>query len=276
MCAVGCPASPIDILATVDLREYFLGRFPGTPTVPCDIFTIASGEPPVRTATKFGGIPYRPAGAPWPTTAEGKPYLFGFQFCFTESMDISPSLPGDILLVFLKDEYLVTGEDDFLIFEWQQLTNSPLLMDSECPAPRWPYFHGYCCRIRSFDFVDIATISTEYRRLTDSISETLENEPMQTLLATTAARFGGIKIGGLPAWHCDPEDGGLTQDTRLLCSFGSIFPRDGVPYPFSNRANPISIQESLIAENCLNWYDAFWFYVFLDQSGSLAWGLKVY
>src|SRR5262245_46005232 len=69
-------------------------------TKPVDVFVLAKGEPPVRDATKIGGVPYRPRAKPWPLTPDGKPATFLAQFNFMQSRDILSSLPGDILLMF--------------------------------------------------------------------------------------------------------------------------------------------------------------------------------
>ena len=271
----GAPVSPTSVLASMELKSYFARRFPYLATVPCDMFVMATGEPPDRATTKFGGLPYRPAGAPWPAMADGAPYLFAFQFRFVESSDILPFLPGDVLLVFLKEEYLVTGEDDFIVFEWQRLTNVPLVTEQECLAPRWPYFHGYGLRLRSFDFVDVTQVSEEYTRLAESMGCRLENDYAQGLLANSAARFGGVKVGGLPAWRSDCDTDSIYAESELLFGFSSIYPMWDLPYPFVNQSQPLTVAQACAAGNSLNWYDGFWFYVFLGATGDLQWGFRL-
>ncbi|MDX1966893.1 MAG: DUF1963 domain-containing protein, partial [Planctomycetaceae bacterium] len=273
MVELGCygSGSPIGLLANCDLKAELSTRFPTVPTVPCDTFVLAIGEPPDRGATKFGGLPYRPAGAPWPMTADGKPYLFAFQFRFVESRDILPPLPGDVLLVFLKEEYIVTGEDDFIVFEWQNLTDAPLIRAEECIGAEWPYFFGYGLRWRSYDFVDVATIGAEYARMTELIGKRWENDYHQSLVERCAARFPGLKIGGLPTWRDEPTEG-VSPGDIFLCGFGEIGPMSEVTYPFANRATPLSLGEALNPRYGLNWYDGFWLFFFLDATGNVHWG----
>ena len=70
--------------------------------MPTDIFLLNLGEPEQRAVTKVGGLPYRAAGKPWPIAQSGAPMTFLTQFCFVDSRDLVPPLPGDMLLVFIE------------------------------------------------------------------------------------------------------------------------------------------------------------------------------
>jgi hypothetical protein len=100
-------------------------------SIPIDLCVWEWGEGACRQRTRIGGLPYRPAGQPWPTSDEGEPLTFVAQFCFSDSRDIRSSLPGDILLIFGSPHF---GD---LEFEWQAFTDQPLIQHEEIPRTGW-------------------------------------------------------------------------------------------------------------------------------------------
>jgi hypothetical protein len=142
-----------------------------------DQLTFAAGEPPDRFATKIGGLPYRPASAPWPLGRDGKPLKFLAQFCFADLKDLVGSLPGDVLLVFTVDDaaFYADADGDWTYhFEWYPLGLKGLV--SEVPVSGWKLLPCYA----------------ELERLPE--------EP---------AGIEGPKIGGEPCWiQMEPEIAG--------------------------------------------------------------------
>ena len=59
--------SPIHLVALEDLRSQLAESGLLGQGIPADVFAFALGEPAERHVTKVGGLPYRPAGEPWPT-----------------------------------------------------------------------------------------------------------------------------------------------------------------------------------------------------------------
>lgn len=174
------------------------GEVPST-RVPTDLAVWARGELAERAVTKIGGLPYRPAGLPWPIGDTGRPLRFVGQLSFVDSRDIVPSLPGDVLLVFGDDDALL-GEPHRLAFEWWPLTSGPLTSEApQTDAPLSP-FHAVLHRTEDWD--------------------------------TTV--FEGTKIGGVPSFiQGEPVGFG-----RFIGSIGSISVSPRARHPFINVAEP--------------------------------------
>jgi hypothetical protein len=103
-----------------------------------DVMLVAEGEPADRFVTKLGGVPYRPAALPWPTTARGEPLVFFGQVCFADSTDLVGELPGDVLLIFTHGEHDHTSGE--LRFEWYPLGIEELLAPADVPETPWRVF----------------------------------------------------------------------------------------------------------------------------------------
>ena len=103
--------------------------------VPADLCVWRVGDTRRRAVTKIGGVPYWPAAEPWPTTVDDEPYTFVAQFCFADSRDLLPRLPGDILSVLASDT-----DYQLLELRWFELGEGEahLLPAGRVPAPRWP------------------------------------------------------------------------------------------------------------------------------------------
>lgn len=205
---------------------------------PTDQIFFVAGEPAERSVTKIAGLPYRAAGLPWPRADDGRPMTFLAQFCFAESRDLVGELPGDVLLVFARDEqaYLPDPYGDSLWFEWHPLGLRELVAAEAIPAAAWqlrPYFG--------------------VRHRTDDGH-----------LAGTPG--GQTKIGGEPAWiqaHGSP--GG-----RFLCELGSW---RGVPAEW-DRWGSGSIGRGAGEE--LSMGDMGCLYFFLNADGVIRWSFQCY
>jgi hypothetical protein len=132
-------SGPYDIAVLEQLREEAFAFLPDIERVPTDIFVWNRGEPERRAVTRIGGLPYREAGKPWPIARSGTPMNFVAQFCFADSRDITPDLPGDILLFFAESKKWDKGVEDYdflwgvfderdseTAFEWVALGNFPI------------------------------------------------------------------------------------------------------------------------------------------------------
>ena len=118
--------SPFHIYSVETLRDRH--RLRVGPAIATDVFVWAIGEPERRDVTKIGGLPYWPTKQPWPERPDGGPCQFLAQINFTDSQDLVPELPGDVLLVFAKhsDEWM-WGSTDALHLVWQKVASQTLI-----------------------------------------------------------------------------------------------------------------------------------------------------
>ncbi|MFO0897979.1 MAG: DUF1963 domain-containing protein [Pirellulales bacterium] len=193
---------------------------------PVDVFTWSIGEPPDRHVTKIGGVPYRSAELPWPTSPNGAPRCFLAQFCFTDSVFPASGLPGCTLLIFVDDTYSDDWNAASFYLEWQPAGLTHLVSERELPPRSIELPSLFGVRHRSIDLVSPLP------------EEALEGvvTPFQLEFQTPAevawnlACFDATKIGGVPAF---PLAGSLGNE-RLLCSLISMFPSIGVRFPYVN------------------------------------------
>lgn len=92
-----------------------------------DAMVWSVGEGPDPRATRIGGAPIWPKAKPWPKSRQGDPMQFFFQINFSDSTDLVPGLPGDILTVLWEQ-----GEES-IYCEGEDSTSD---MDGWYPAPR--------------------------------------------------------------------------------------------------------------------------------------------
>jgi hypothetical protein len=120
-------------------------------SVPVDIFLWSIDPPEKPFLTKLGGTPHRESTKPWPAE-DGKSFTFVAQFCFADSRDIvSQKIPGDVMLIFFKDEDSLY-EDDSIRIEWSAIDiDSPLTAD-QCPSPSFmvPQLSGHIYRTNEY------------------------------------------------------------------------------------------------------------------------------
>ena len=194
--------SPWTVATACAARIDQLRLRPGEIVVPCDLHVMGKGPAPDRTSSRVGGLPYRPIALDWPHHVDGVPYRFFCQFDFSKSRDLFSGLPGDILLVFTRDETLVDNVSDHLRFEWHPIDSATKLVEQgDIPKYEWWNFIGYGFPCRTFDFLDENAAQSAYYELLGD-SSIVDSTPDQS-----PGRFVGFKIGGLPSlWGQDPLD----------------------------------------------------------------------
>jgi Domain of unknown function (DUF1963) len=191
---VGLLSLPEDIALLERLRASAYATLPNLTRVPTDVFVWRAGEPSRREVTKIAGLPYRQAGLPWPLAPSGEPLTFVAQFCFADSRDLVPPLPGDILLIFARGELL--GDPSLrpdirfelhwgggLTFEWATLGTLPLVEVADIPPTLWPVQPCYGALQRLWDYRGVpADIAVDVPAIVE-----------------------GTKIGGLCPWLDEPD-----------------------------------------------------------------------
>lgn len=222
---------------------------------PSDSFIWAYGEPDTPWVTKLGGVPYRPADAAWPQCKESEetpdrlmPMTFLMQFCFHESLLADLNLPGDVLLVFAKDEALV--DDDAVVTEWHSIGIEQPMNAEQIPTTPWKCMRGYGYRWRTWD-VDDNVRFTDYPHV----------------LRTT-------KIGGIAS--CTDAAYGPQSDElgTFLCQIGDVCPATEVPYPWINVEQPI--ERGDMSYEHFGLCDAGVLCFFLSDDGTVNWRYEYY
>ncbi|MFO0896065.1 MAG: hypothetical protein U0836_01440 [Pirellulales bacterium] len=276
--------SPIHLVALEDLRSQLAESGLLGQGIPADVFAFGLGEPAERHVTKVGGLPYRPAGEPWPTFRPSEadlqwsfkdwlsrwpsdwpapppnlrdlsawpelPQTFLAQFWFGDSRDLVGDLPGDVLLVFVSDDTSM-GEPDAYHFEWREAGLTDLVRPEQLPSRFWrsPVFHGYAHRTCDYE-------PAEFPELDEFVRGGCKREE--------AAVWGGTKIGGLSNVPVETPRG------RFLCQLGSISPAFDRPYPWINVAEPQRLdRESRRDMPKLDLCDAGFVAFFLDADGQV-------
>jgi uncharacterized protein YwqG len=225
--------------------------------VPTDVFVFGKGAPPERWMTKVSGLPYWPATKAWPTAADGSHLQFLAQFCFADSKDLIPSLPGEILLMFVpQGEAEWLWEPDQIRFEWMTRTKTALVEILPTGVQAYCQSEWYGVLHRTFDYPS-ATGRAEELELDEHW-----NVPV----------LNGSKIGGVP--HAVQQDDDRTKevaDRLFLCQLSSIQPAPQVAYPWTNQKKKLSLsfdEEGIYGEgNQCVFGDMGSIYVFLEPSG---------
>lgn len=267
---------PKSVAVVEQLRARHGGPAALGPPAPTDVLVWAQGEPEHRAATKIGGLPYRPAGLPWPTGKEGQPSAFVGQICFADSRDllINPrgktvDLPGDVLLLFSPEKSGLWDSDDedpkSLQHEWHPLGLDRLVSPADLPAQPWTASRGGT----------IAPCHAHLHRSSDHPAFP-DDHPFRKLYDPDPfCVFEGGKIGGVPfyARSHDPRPG------VFLAALGTINPSDG-PYPFVNLPTPPADNPHMSHGDWLQFGDLGALYLFwepptlLRRSGRLHWDIK--
>ncbi len=194
--------------------------------LPVDYFVWARGEPEDRSATKIGGLPYLPAKRRWPrrwfTNAD-----FYAQINFTDSKDLVPDLPGDVLLIFrFNDLWYDSWGQRLYKCVWVNVTDEELIAPDRVRrsavsrANPWPPFHGY--RVRSFDDPSHFEGDVEVAPFSPS------------LLVNPATKIGGVG-SDMQDWMAK----GMPKGYRFIAQVAALWPVVGAPYPIVDRAEPI-------------------------------------
>ena len=264
----GSIVDPASIAVIEQIRRKASVRGELGPSVPTDVFVLGLGEPERRDLTKVGGLPYRPASAPWPLTRSGKPMTFWCQYRFTESRDIFVDLPGDILLVFVEDHTVSYGDPvDFVHFEWQPLGLTELVEPQNVPPPEWLFVTCYGVRHRTVDY-DVEQALASLAEVTPDFPV---SDPMYKTWVEMIACLRGMKIGGRFPWlDRDLPDPALDLPGRPLCMLTAIVPSSIGRYPWINHPEPIS-SVLLDKASSLLLRDGFVFMVSIDDKMDLHW-----
>ena len=277
---VGNPKTPGTMLQTIQrfwssLSGIFI-RLRHNRSLPTDVFVWGEGEPEKPYLTKIGGLPYLPKELPYPTDANGQPYIFVAQICFVDSKDIVPlSLPGDVLLIFVKHdgwdgEYLQCHEPDDMHFEWIRIADQPLW------NPQTMKENGF----RSVEptFFGVIHRTLDYKR-TDEIYEKLCDTVGGPYLIHG---MSATKIGGIPvSIQYGLDDFIAANDATYFGQFVSLQFEPDVPFPWCNRKESIGDEfgtdDSIYAKGkSLMIGDMGSIYLSLKPDGTIAWYEECY
>jgi hypothetical protein len=222
-------AGPYDVAQLLQVRELIRPYVTFGPPSPLDLFVFATGESPVRSWTKIGGLPFWRTEREWPRGTDGQQLPFLAQLNFQKSRDIVSNVPHDLLLIF--------GHPDLhngLALEWEDVTRPGALVDgSSVPPSTIPAFFGY--RWRCDAYPDAVPVEDEHWSLL-----TLPGGE-EVLDIWNAFRVFGTQIGSHPPLRPDGID--LDPKDKILCSVATIRPRPDRPYPFVNHETPLEASE---------------------------------
>ncbi|MCA9025010.1 MAG: DUF1963 domain-containing protein [Planctomycetaceae bacterium] len=269
----GLVVDPYSICFVEQMREQAALHDNLGTSVPTDVFIFAKGEPPRRDVTKIGGIPYRPAGKPWPSNSKGEPLTFVAQYCFSESTDLVGALPGDVLLVFTS--FGVHGRDrsePLLHFEWYQLGLSDLGTLTETSSPAWKFSTCYGLRHRTVDYVEKCASEAILRVIPDAVLR--DEHPDEAVV--NLCQIEGMKIGGMPFWPHPERIDSSALPGDFLCSLATIVISDNRPFPWANHNAPITLSEAWADESQLTWLSESILNVSIDSTSQLHWAIQLW
>jgi hypothetical protein len=158
----------------------------------------------------------------WPTFGESVG-TFLCQFDFTDSRDLVPKLPGDILLIFVADaESLVTDEQ--VSFIWVASDETEVVREADAPSPTQPvpFVQAWGVRHRT---VDLPSCWEDAR--------TLAKESAWRLPVLWATKIGGVPYDSQDQ-HGEPPPG-------YLCQICSVQTHSNVAWPWVDRRAPLSM-----------------------------------
>ena len=269
--------SPFDIYSVETIRKRFGYEY--QPSLPTDVFVWGEGEPEKPYLTKIGGLPYLPKELPYPTDSNGLPYIFVAQICFVDSKDIVPvSLPGDVLLMFIKHEdngyldngYLQCHEPDDLHFEWVRIAEQPVWDQQAIRENGFrsvePTFFGVIHRTQDYELAD---------EIYDKLGEA-------SICPYLIHEMSATKIGGIPnSIQCGIDDFLVANDATYFGQFVSLQFAPNVPFPWCDRNEPIGYEfrtdDSIYAKGkSLMIGDVGSVYLSLKPDGTIAWYEECY
>lgn len=150
---------------------------------------------------------------------DGRPLQFLAQFCFADSTDLFPKLPGDVMVIFIDapdglEEWF--WGDRVTRLEWVRFTDGPVLKKLPPGVKPVVDHEWYGVRHRTSDYPR----AIERVRKLDKDDDDLFEVPV----------INGTKIGGaIATFH------GRAPRGRLLCRLASIWPSRGFAFPWTNR-----------------------------------------
>ena len=248
--------SPVDLCNNEWLRREMADEYDWGDAVPADVFVMADGEPENRFATKIGGLPYRPALEPWPTSHSGSPLNFVAQFNFSESADIVGEQPGDLLLIFAKND---EGCFDEFHFEWRRITDDD--SDLVLSLPEFPYpiapCYGHRCRVMNYP----------YATPKNSEGDEPKCKGKDVLNDYWVQQYQATQVGEAP-FEPHPDDFNLQ-----LCTIASVQPDPHKRFPWVNVEDPLCLEGK---EDYLMIGDLGCIFVWIDENGELKAGVQCY
>ncbi len=222
--------SASDLLGWEKLRKQYNIR--DSKEVACDIFLWGTGSSPNPRLTRIGGVPWLPKNHQWPDI-DGVTPVFLCQFNFQDSKDligqrVAEKLPGDILLVFVADEYSATScEVGQMRFIWVSADEEEVIDESDVPAPTNPFkfVEAWGARYRTRD------IPTKW----DQAYELPEDVGGGRLWSLPV--LWGTKIGGVPY---DSQENHRKSPRDFLCQLVSVQVSQNTIWPWVDRKKPIT------------------------------------
>ena len=197
--------------------------------IPCDLFVWGTGEPPDQRLTRVGGVPWLPRKTAWPVIRDVVTTFF-CQFDFRDSRDLmgqraSGHLPGDLLLVFVADEYSAfCADEQEICFVWVSADETDIITSADVPEPTYPFelITAWGARYRTMD------VPSKWDQAYD-IPDTAASGRCWILPV-----LWGTKIGGVPYNsqhnHDETPPGYLCQLTSIQASHWQ--------WPWIDKENP--------------------------------------
>jgi hypothetical protein len=219
--------SPMDLSQRErHILEVVKSTIPGKPS-PADALIFGYGEPDYPTTTKVGGLPYWPKWRPWPVAEDRQPLEFLAQFNLCGSEDLVPSLPGQMLSIFVKEGGYERNDVPTAFTFWQDIDPEMQIIEAEDipkierPIVATPAF-AVACRITEF------TVTS--RTLDSQLPDWWED----------IAIIRGSKIGGWPRFFSDspPRSTGT-----FVAALHSLRHPTGQPWAFVNHAEPLTPEQ---------------------------------
>lgn len=259
--------SPADICNNELLRREMPDQYDWGEAVPIDVFVMAVGEPPDRHVTKIGGLPYRPAGAPWPVSDKQKPLKFLAQLNFCDSKDIVGKLPGDVLLAFAEFDEEYPDYFEVMHFEWQPLGLADLVEPAD--VPDHPYHfdpcYGHICRTVSYP-------QARYFVRTQAPFEPL-CRGLEVWSDYFILQYQATQIGSAP--FIIQQEPKLRE--RIIATINSVQPEPHKVYPWVNHPLPLLPEGKWNLESpYLMLEDLGCIYISIDDENKLHWEMMGY
>lgn len=228
-------------LAIIEQLRRQLNLEPDAASLSCDLFVLSLGSAPKQFITKFGGVPYRPKDKPWPTS-QGSPLQFIAQFCFLDSKDLVPVVPGDVLLIFADRSWDPCNKPNkYFICEWTRYAIPDEELLPQIDAEYTQSLECFGSRVRVRDYQNVAEIAAAAKK---KASPFLMRRHEKSTEYIGLSRYLGMKIGGLPF----PKDSQATPRGTLIASLSTIIPEKDIVYPFYNREEAIPMRSRISRE----------------------------